>query len=134
MDLLFLAAGICIVVSLVLAWLASLGLYLRVPIVLKVFPAAHQLVRAHIDYLLMALLLGGLALTADAQGVDLPTATEWLMVIGAFYNPIGFIVLATRPGEKGPRDGLETWATIVGFVPATLGFGHAAILIAAESL
>lgn len=133
MDLLFLAAGICIVVSLLLAWLASLGLYLRVPVVLKVFPAAHQLVRAHIDYLLMGLLLGGLAVMASAQGVDLPSFTRWMMVVGAFYNPVGFIVLATRPGEKGPRPGAETWATIIGFVPATIGFGHAAILVALES-
>ena len=134
MDLLFFVTGLCVVISLVLAWLASLGLYLRLPVVLKVFPAAHQLVRAHIDYLLMGLLLGGLALMADFQGADLPTVTQWLMVIGALYNPIGFIVLATRPGQKGPNPGAETWATLVGFIPATLGFGHAAILIAAESV
>ena len=134
MDLLLFVAALCIVISLVLAWLASLGLYLEVGAVLKVFPAAHQLVRAHIDYLLMGLLLAATVFMAEYQDVDLPAFVRWMAVIGALYNPVGFLVLATRPGERGPRPGAETWATIAGFVPATIGFGAAAVLIGLESL
>ncbi len=119
-------ALLLVIVSLVLAWTASLAMYLRVPVLVRAFPSPFQLVRAHIDYLLMAMLLVVFVLLADRQGLELPDWLQLMMIIGAVYNPVGFVVLATRT-ERGPREGFETWATLVGFVPATLGFGGAAV-------
>ena len=131
MDLLITVAAILVIVSLALAWVASLTLYLKIPALVKVFPSAFQLVRAHIDYLLMAMLLGVFVLLGDRQGVSYAAWLRWMMVIGAVYNPLGFVVLATRT-ERGPKPGFETWATLVGFIPATLGFGGAAVVLLAN--
>ncbi|MFK8022762.1 MAG: hypothetical protein AB8G26_02255 [Ilumatobacter sp.] len=129
MTVLIAAAAVLVIVSLALAWTATLTLYLKVPLLTRAFPAGFQLVRAHIDYLLMAMLMTTFVVLADRVDVGFSVALQWTIVVGAVWNPLGFVVLATRAGQRGPRPGFETWATVVGFVPATVGFGGAAISI-----
>lgn len=128
MNSMVIAALVIVLIALVLAWLSALALYLEVQLVLRVFPAAHHLVRAHVDYLLMAALLGLFVLLADRENLVLPMAFQWAAIVGAIWNPFGFIVLAVT-GKKRPDPGWMTWATLVAFAPATLGFGASAIYI-----
>lgn len=124
------AAGL-IVVALCLSWLSALALYLEWAPVLKVFPSGHQLVRAHVDYLIMAALLTMFVVLADRQGVVFPAWIQWASVVGAIWNPFGFVVLAAT-GKKRPDPGWMTTATFVGFVPVTVGFGGCALHLLAN--
>ncbi len=51
--LLITAAGVTIF-SLLLAWLGTLIIYAKIESLRKVFPATHNLIRCHVDYLIMA--------------------------------------------------------------------------------
>ncbi len=119
----------CLIVSLVLAWLASLILYARLEPLKSLFVAPHQLVRAHIDYLLMSMLLVMVYYLCREFSVVLAPATIALACLGALYNPVGFIALAVRPDMARPRTAAAKARVLLGFVPATLGFGGAAVEI-----
>lgn len=128
MNPMLIAASALVLIALVLAWLSALALYLEMRPVIRVFPAAHHLVRAHVDYLMMAALLAMFVFFADRESLVLPMAFQQAAIVGAIWNPLGFVVLAVT-GKKRPDPGWMTWATLAGFVPATLGFGASATYI-----
>ena len=128
-----LAVGvICMLFSLALAWLASLIVYVKFRPLKRAFPATHQLIRAHIDYLLMSLLLFVSYFLSEHLSLSLPTFIVALTCIGAIYNPFGFIFLAMKPELANPKTVLEKTKILIGFLPATIGFGYVmvAVLIA----
>ena len=114
-----------LILSLVLAWVAVSVRYLRLPGISAVISSDEHLVKAHIDYLLMTLLLYAFALL----GITLPMPIQGCMVVGAFTNPLLFIVLAINPGiSRAMLTPLGIFATL-SFSVTTLGFGGAAILV-----
>lgn len=128
-DTLLFIAAICLLFSLALAWLASFILYAKVAWLKKRIKANHQLIRAHIDYLLMSLLLVVTYYLCDVRAVVLP---DWCVVtacIGALYNPFGFIVLAFKPAMANPETRLEQARVLLGFLPATIGFSYPMIQV-----
>ncbi len=128
-DLIVIVALCCLLISLGLAWLASLILYARLATLKRIFPASHQLIRAHIDFLLMSMLLVMFYYLGQAFGVEYPAWTIALLCIGAVYNPLGFIVLAIKPDMANPKTSGEKLRILLGFLPATLGFGGASLLV-----
>lgn len=125
MEILVIWGSILLIVSLALAWLATLVRIVGVPSLKKRFPNSQHLVRAHIDFLLMSLLLFAFFLLLDS----IPTALVVLMLVGATVNPSLFIVMAMDepPGKKpGPFIG---GIAGLSFVCTTLGFGGAAVLL-----
>lgn len=129
MDPLIGAAAVCLLISLVLAWLGSLILYAGLEPLKKTFKAPHQLIRAHIDYLLMTGLLAVTFFLCLHRQIILPTAIVWITVLGAFYNPLGFIVLAIKPDMANPQTTGEKLFILIGFLPATIGYGYAMIAV-----
>lgn len=124
LNFLPITAAICMIISLALAWLASFILYAKVGVLKRAFPATHQLIRAHIDYLMMALLLVMGFYLAERFALVLP---EWLIVlvcVGALYNPFGFIVLAVKPSLANTETLGEKLRVLIGFLPATIGYGY----------
>ncbi len=133
-DYLLVTAALALLVSLALAWLASLILYAKISVLKRCFPATHQLIRAHIDYLLMCMLLVVCYYLADRLQIDLPTAVIVLLCAGALYNPFGFIVLAVKPKMANPETMGEKMRVLLGFLPATLGFGYVGVAVLASLL
>jgi len=129
MDPLIITAAVCLLISLALAWLASLIIYAGLQPLKKTFPAPHQIVRAHIDYLLMTGLLVVTFFLCQHRQVELPTAMVWTTVFGALYNPFGFIVLAMKPEMANPQTIREKLFILIGFMPATIGYGYAMIAV-----
>ncbi|NRA29134.1 MAG: hypothetical protein HRU11_02650 [Parvularculaceae bacterium] len=125
------AAGITLF-SLFQAWLASFIIYGEVKALKKVFPATHNLIRSHIDYLMMASLLGTVYFSCLFLSVRLPAVVVVLICLGAIYNPLGFMFKAVSPsiGHDGSRK--TKVGVLAGFLPATIGFGYsmAAIIMA----
>ena len=123
-SLLFIAS-FCLLVSLLLAWLGALILYGKIGFLKAIFPASHQLIRAHIDYLLMTGLLVVTYYMFEVRALEMPKAIILATCIGALYNPFGFIVLAIKPAMANPQTILDKTRILVGFLPTTVGFGYA---------
>lgn len=127
------AAGV-VIFSLALAWLGSLIIYGKIASLKKVFPATHNLIRCHVDYLIMATLLGLVYFSCLHLAIVLPPAVIFILCIGVIYNPLGFIFQAMDP-TFGKTDSLGgRIAVLLGFLPTTLGFGYAMVAIIAALL
>lgn len=118
-------AAVSLLVSLALAWIASLIVYTKVAWLAAIFEAPYQLVRAHIDYLLMSLLLVMVHYLTERLGLDLPPVVVLLLCFGSLYNPLGFVALAIRPQMANPPTRSGQIRILVGFLPATIGYGYA---------
>jgi hypothetical protein len=129
MSLLVIGASIFIIISLALAWLATAVRIMRIPALQRLFPASDQIVKSHIDFLLMALLIIAFYLLGQQLTITYPDWVIWFMLIGGFTNPILFLVIARHePGtfKPGPVFGL---GAMVSFIITTLGFVAAALMI-----
>lgn len=128
-SLLLITAAICMLISLGLAWLASLILYLKITPLKRLFPATHQLIRAHIDYLLMFGLLVISYFLSTHLELALPMWAIVLLCIGSLYNPFGFIVLAMKPKMANPETVGQKARILIGFLPATIGYGYVMVRV-----
>lgn len=131
--LLPLAASICLTMALLEAWLLTASRYLKWRWVKRVFPNYRDLVRSHIDYLIMSALLFGVYLTLLQLQITVPAIILWLTFIGAIYNPFGFILQAIKHDIVGD-DLLSKIGVVLGFLPLSIGLGWCAIAIVIVSL
>jgi len=123
-PLLFFAC-IEIIVSLALAWLGVATMYLKLPPLPQVFRRPMYLIKSHIDFLLMALLLIAFHLIA----VPLPGWIVVCAVIGSFTNSSLFLVLAVlEKPDFSPFKPLGMAGTI-SFLLTTASFGGAAMVV-----
>ncbi|KZX78580.1 hypothetical protein A3715_09940 [Oleiphilus sp. HI0009] len=128
-NLLLITGAICMLMSLGLAWLSSLILYAKMSSLKKIFPATHQLIRAHIDYMLMFILLVAAFFLQERFEIVLPSWVIVLLCVGSLYNPFGFIILAIKPELANPKTFADKAKTLLGFLPATLGYGYLMIAL-----
>ena len=121
--LLVVAAGVMIF-SLFEAWLATLIIYGKVKFLKKIFPATHNLIRSHVDYLMMTSLLVVSYFICLHLNIVLPKWVIVLLCIGVIYNPFGFFIKAMNP-KAGQSDTLFGKTMVcVAFLPTTIGFGY----------
>lgn len=85
------------------------------------------LIKAHIDFVLMALLNLAFYAVARSAGADLPVEACWLIAIGGFTNPSVFVIAMLKP---------DFWQfmwvkiyTAATFVVSTVGFVWAGMII-----
>lgn len=131
MEWLLATAALAMILSLALAWVATLIIYGQVHAIRKIFPATQNLIRAHIDYLMMATLLIAFYFACIHLGIALPAAVIAILCFGVLYNPFGFILKAINP-KTGQSDTLAGKILVCsGFLPATIGFGYASFAILA---
>ena len=95
--LLLRTASICILIGLVLAWCLTLN-NMKVPFVVETFKKKEALLSAHLDFLMMAMLLLGFY----ASKIPLPKFVQWPMAIGSITNPTLFLIGSVAPGMKSP--------------------------------
>ena len=124
LEWLLAVAAISVILSLILAWLATLIVYARVKWLKRIFPIPHNLVRAHIDYLMMATLLGVAYFSCIWLSIILPSWVVVLLCYGVLYNPIGFVVQANNPKAGKSNTLIGRIAVCVGFLPTTIGFAY----------
>jgi hypothetical protein len=121
--LLVVAAGV-MVFSLFEAWLATLIIYGKVTFLKKIFPATHNLIRSHVDYLMMTSLMLVSYFICLHLNIVLPKWIIVLLCIGVIYNPFGFFIKAINP-NAGQSDTLFGKVVVcVAFLPTTIGFGY----------
>ncbi|MEP2989788.1 MAG: hypothetical protein ABJN65_07215 [Parasphingorhabdus sp.] len=128
-------AAIALIISLIEAWIVSLIYYLRVQFLKKIFPSPHQLIRSHVDYCIMAGLLGLFFVSVEAVDIVLPNIILILICVGALYNPAPFILVAMKPEGAESRKDIDLLGGIViciGFLPVTIGYGYTSFAILAK--
>ena len=122
MEILLVGAVIMIFAVLASAWLMTFARWFPIKGIDGVFLKDYKtMIRAHIDFALMALFCLGFY----GAKVPLPVLACWLVVIGGITNPSVFIVAAFDPNfwEK------PLWRVyaVISFAITTLGFGWVGI-------
>lgn len=131
-SLLVVVGSLCLLITLVLAW-CLVGVRSS-SFMKKVFPNYQNLLKAHLDYLMMTGLLMIFFLLFDHFRVLPPRAVVSAMCAGSFMNPVGFIALAIRPDLRqtptSPFGAIMAGSftlTTIGYAGAAWAVGQAAL-------
>ena len=100
----------------------------------KMFPNYQQLLKAHMDYLLMTGLLMIFYLLFAHFRVSVSPAILIAMSVGSLMNPVGFLALAIKPDIRQQPTSLfgaimagSFTLTTIGYIGAAWSVGHAAV-------
>lgn len=128
MKLLAICGAVLILISIAIGWVIVARKYLSLGFLEKMIRDDKKLVKAHIDYVMMALILFAFFFI----GVSLPQPLIILACAGAFADPALFIFLSVKPGvNKTIGSPFSIMSTIV-FLITTAGIGGAAFFIILE--
>ena len=97
-------AATCLWVALVQAWLIVVSYANREGLVVRIIPGSRDLLRSHIDYLMMAQFLFVFYVAFRFMALVAPVWLVAVLVFGSFFNPFAFFIRAMRPHylEKPP--------------------------------
>jgi hypothetical protein len=125
---------ICLIVALIEAWVILVRFSSETGPVAKIVPGGRDLLRSHIDYLMMAQFLFIFFGLARISGLQYSAWIVGALCFGSFFNPFGFLVRALRPSylEAPPKIFLSLMITSC--VATTLGFSAAAITLVRAAL
>ena len=128
MDINLKMGVILVLCSLICAWLGTFARWFPIKGLEGGFIKDYGLlIKAHIDYILMAGLNLVFYAVAKARSIALPTEACWLIAIGGFTNPTVFTIAMLKPNFWE-----FTWAkiyTAATFVASTIGFVWASWVI-----
>ena len=128
-EWMLITSAVALLISLVEAWLATLIIYGKVRFLKRIFPGTHNLIRSHVDYTIMAALLGFTYFSVVHFGIYIPKYIIVILCIGVLYNPFGFVIKAINPNAGNSDKFFGKLMVCLGFMPATIGFGYAMIAI-----
>jgi hypothetical protein len=94
-SILVVVGSLCLLITLGLAW-CLVGVRSSA-FMKRLFPNYQNLLKAHIDYLMMTGLLMTFFLLFTHFGVSPSPLVVFSMSVGSFMNPVGFIALAIKP-------------------------------------
>lgn len=125
MKFLAITGASLILISIAIGWLIIAKKYLSLEICKRLIRDDNKLVKAHIDYVMMALILFSFFLI----GVDLPFPVIVLACAGALADPALFIFLSLKPNVNKKIGSPFSVISTVTFLITTVGIGGAAFLI-----
>jgi len=123
------AGAVCLLASVLEGWILVLMRYMRISSLKKIFPGYKYLVRSHVDYAIMAGLLFVIYLVIVSMNLPVSKAAIVALIVGAIYNPFGFLLQALKPDITESDSFMIKIAILIGFIPATYGFGAVAMAI-----
>jgi hypothetical protein len=117
MEILLIGAVACMTALILSAWLMTFARWFPIKGIDEKFLVDYKtMIRAHVDYALMALFNLGFY----GSGVELPVFACWCVAIGGFTNPSVFVVASFDPDFWNK----PMWKvlTAISFVITTIGF------------
>lgn len=117
MEILLIGAVACMAALIISAWLMTFARWFPIEGLDGKFLVDYKtMIRAHVDYALMALFNLGFY----GAGIDLPVIACWCVAIGGFANPTVFVIAAFDPNFWNKTH----WKvyTTISFVITTIGF------------
>lgn len=120
MEILLIGAAATASALILSAWLMTFARWYPIPGIDGKFDYA-TMIRAHVDYALMACFNLGFYGAATGGGIDLPVIACWCVAIGGFTNPSIFVVAALDENFWDKMfwkvlSGISFLTTTVGFV------------------
>jgi hypothetical protein len=128
MKLLLIWGASLVLLSIAIGWVIIARKYLSLKIFERLFRDDKNLVKAHIDYVMMALVLFAFFFI----GINLPQPLIWLACAGAFADPALFIFLSTKPNVNKKVGSLFSVVSATVFLITTIGIGGSALFILLE--
>lgn len=123
-------ATLCLAIALVIAWVLGVTLFFPNGYIAGFIFERADLIRAHIDYLMMAQFLFLFALLFRQYSIVPPLWVIGASCFGAFFNPLAFVLRALHPKidlTAAPEPHFPLQAG-VSFSLTTIGFLAAAII------
>lgn len=129
MDILLIGAVACMFALIVSAWLMTFAKWFPIKGIDEQFLVDYKtMIRAHVDYALMALFNLGFY----GAGIELPVLACWCVAIGGFANPTVFVIAAFDP-DFWHKTKWKVY-TAVSFVITTIGFVWVGITLLRHAL
>lgn len=118
----------CLALALVLAW--CLAGVRASSFVKRCFPSYPYLLKAHLDFLMMAGLLYLFFLLFEHLRLAPPSLVVAAMSVGSLTNPAGFVALALKPDLPQRPTSPFGALMVLSFAVSTVGYGGAAWCVA----
>lgn len=132
--LLAVAAAVCLLMALIESWLLVVVLSSETGPLAKAIPGSKDLLRSHIDYLMMAQFLfvfyGLLRLLAVTPSI-------WVVVaicFGSFCNPLAFLIRALKPAYLKAPPAIFTGFLTVSCLATTAGYVSVGWIVVSAAL
>jgi hypothetical protein len=128
------SASICLIAALIEAWLLVVAFSSENGPLNRLLPNGKDLLRSHVDYLMMALFLFVFYGLFRLLRVAPP---DWLVAsacLGAFFNPSAFLVRGVKPSYQKAPPIAFLLMLITSCIATTVGFGAAAWTISTAAL
>jgi len=116
MKILLVGSAACITALISSAWLMTFAKWFPIKAVDEFLIDYKTMIRAHVDYALMALF----GLGFYGTGIELPAIACWCLAIGGFTNPTIFTIAALDP-DFWSKTKWKVFSAI-SFVLTTIGF------------
>lgn len=125
--------GLCFGIALILAWILAVTLFYPHGTLARHIVSRSDLIRAHIDYLMMAQFIFIFALLFRQYSVNPPLWVVAATSYGAFFNPLGFLkrALTPKPAQAASAPVLPHFPpqAAASFTMATIGFLSSVVLV-----
>lgn len=129
MEVLLIGAAACSIALILSAWLMTFARWFPIDGIEGKFLVDYKtMIRAHVDYALMALFNLGFY----GIGVELPVLACWCVAIGGFANPTVFTI-AAFDADFWKKDHWKVY-TALSFLITTIGFIWIAIILLKQAL
>jgi hypothetical protein len=126
--------ALCLSMALIEAWLLVALITSPDGAPQRLLPNRADLVRSHIDYLMMALFLLVFYGLCRQTGTAPPVWAIASACFGAFFNPFAFLVHAARPDYKTAPPAIFFATVNLSCAATTIGFGATVWLIALATM
>lgn len=125
---------LCLCVALVQAWLLVAVFSSEEGPISKLIPGRQDLLRSHIDYLMMSQFLFIFFMLFRTLSVTPPLWLVAAMCIGSFFNPFAFFVRAIRPSYLKQPPLTFTAMISVSCILTTVGYAAGAWVVVGKAL
>lgn len=132
--LLTVSGSVCLMISLSEAWVLTGIRHLNWQRCKCWFPSDQNLLKSHIDYLMMCTLLFASAALLTLWQIRLSPIVLFSACLGSFLNPFGFLLMAVKPDiAKGGNKCFST-AMAASFLLTTIGYVGIAVSLISKSI
>ena len=126
-------AGLCLAIALAIAWVLGVTLFFPDGVLAGHLVERADIIRAHIDYLMMSQFLFIFFLLFRQYAIDPPVWVVAACCFGAFFNPLSFLVrgLTPKPSVVAtiPVEAHFPFQAGLSFTLTTVGFLTAVVLV-----
>jgi hypothetical protein len=131
---LVLTGSLCLLIALIEAWLLVAVFAAEDGPMAKIIPGRLDLLKSHIDYLMMSQFLFIFFLLYRTFELTPPLWLVAAICIGSFFNPLAFLIRAVKPGYLKNAPVWFTAMITLSCILTTVGYAGSAYLFATAVL